>query len=176
MVSDEKELPLPTEVIDYVVALVVANGRQIRGKTRLQKTAYLLEAMNLGIGLDFDYHHYGPFSPELAYAADDASDFGYLKPETAHGYHRVPYTIYKASDAARQGFADGRDAERTRALNALRGHSAIVLELASTADYLRRYEDFDDPWPEVRIRKTLKATDDRIQAAKDLLKALNLPA
>jgi uncharacterized protein len=44
----------------YVAELIALNGGEIIGKIRLQKIAYLLEAAGLGIGLDYDYHHYGP--------------------------------------------------------------------------------------------------------------------
>ena len=45
-----------------VTALVNLNGGRIVGKTRLQKTVYLLKECGIDLGFDFDYHHYGPYS------------------------------------------------------------------------------------------------------------------
>jgi len=46
--------------VDNVIHLIRLNGGRVIGKTRLQKTAYLLESIGRGFSLEFDYHHYGP--------------------------------------------------------------------------------------------------------------------
>ena len=58
---------------DKVVAIVRDAGGTIVGRTRLQKTAYLLELAGLGEGFHFSYRHYGPYSEELASAVRDAN-------------------------------------------------------------------------------------------------------
>ena len=96
-----------TDLVDYLSSMVLLGGGEVVGKTRLQKMAYLLEAKGIGFGsLDFDYHSYGPFSSELAFAAEDAESLGFLVTEEHPGFHEVPYTVFKTTEKASQ-FHDG---------------------------------------------------------------------
>ena len=56
-------------------------GRKISGKKRLQKFGMLLQYAGLGLDVDFSLHHYGPYSSELADAADELSWSGAIKEE-----------------------------------------------------------------------------------------------
>ena len=162
------------DLVDYVSALVRLSDETIVGKTRLQKTAYLLEAKELGFDLSFDYHNFGPFSAELAFATDDAESLGYISTEKHLGYHSVPYTVFHSTDQAPE-FEDGDDLDaRREAVGTMNRYSALVLELAATAVYLKRNGYAGSVWKEVRRRKRLKATRDRVRAAKDLLDSLEL--
>lgn len=162
------------DLVDYVSALIVANDGQIVGKTRLQKMTYLLEAKSIGFGIEFDYHDFGPYSAEVAFAADDAESLGYIDTEERFGYHSVPYTVFKSTSVA-PSFDDNAKIDRIRvALGVMAPYSALVLELAATAAYLERSGYTETRWDEVRKRKPLKATDDRVESAKGLLKELDL--
>ena len=162
------------DLVDYVGALVRLSDGRIVGKTRLQKIAYLLEAKELGFDLSFDYHNFGPFSAELAFAADDAESLGYISTDEHLGCHSVPYTVFHSTDEAPK-FEDGGDLEARRvALGPMNRYSALVLELAATAVYLKRNGYPKSVWKEVKRRKRLKATRDRVAAAKDLLGSLEL--
>ena len=97
------------DLVDYLGAMVRLIGGEVVGKTRLQKTAYLLEAKGVGFrDVDFDYHNYGPFSSEVAFAAEDAESLGYLKTEERQGFHAIPYTVFRSTDQAPQ-FDDSAD-------------------------------------------------------------------
>lgn len=158
-------------VVDYVAALVRLNGGQLVGKTRLQKTVFLLEAKGVGIGFDFDYHNYGPFSSDVAFAADDAEALGFIETKTNFGAHEVPYTIFTSTDAA-PTFDDKASETRRLALEMMGRYSALVLELAATAKYLEEHGYPENQWEELERRKPLKATPERIKKAKDLLGSL----
>ena len=162
------------DLADYVGALVLLNGGKIVGKTRLQKTAYLLEASSIGFGIDFDYHDYGPFSAELAFAADDAESLEYIETNLHPGFHSVPYTIFESTDEAPK-FEKGKltDARR-KALEAMKGCSALILELAATAVFLKENGYRTNSWDEVRKRKPSKATPDLLKQAKKLISDLRL--
>ena len=54
---------------ELATAIVRDAGGEIVGRTRLQKTAYLLEVTGLGSGVYFAYRHYGPYSEDLALSA-----------------------------------------------------------------------------------------------------------
>ncbi len=164
-----------TDPVAYVSALVRLGGGQIVGRTRLQKIAYLLEAMEIGAGeIEFEYHNYGPYSAELAFAADDAESLGLIETKEKKGYHSVPYTIFYSTDEAPEFDDDEPVEERENALNVMNANSALVLELAATAVYLRSngYEKIF--WDELKKRKPLKATDRRIKVAESLLADLGL--
>ena len=61
----------------------------------------MLEVKEIGFGeVEFDYNNYGPFRAELAFAADDAESFGYIKTEPRYGFHSVPYTTFKSTDSS----------------------------------------------------------------------------
>lgn len=162
------------DIVDDVAALIALNGGEVVGKTRLQKIFYLLEAMELGFDLDFDYKDFGPFSVELAFAADDAEALGLIESEERPGFHAVPYTIFRATASA-PVFNDLDFSERCKsALEKMRGYSSLTLELAATAVFLRENGYPDDFWEEVRVRKAIKATPDRIKKANQLIKRLGL--
>lgn len=163
-----------TDLVDYVAVLIRLAGGQIVGKTRLQKIAYLLEAKALGFGLEFDYHNFGPFSPDLAFAADDAESLGYIHTEEQYGLHSVPYKIFRSTRKTPSVNRDKLSKDRRDALNIMKKHSAIVLELAATAIYLKNNGYSNDSWREVKKRKGLKATQSRISAAKILVNDLGL--
>ena len=158
-------------VVDYVAALVRLNGGRIVGKTRLQKTVFLMEAKGGGIGFDFDYHNYGPFSSDVAFAADDAEALGYIETETDFGAHEVPYTIFTSTDAP-PTFDDEATEIRRSALEVMGRYSALVLELAATAKYLEDHGYPESSWQELESRKPLKASSERIEKAKNLLMEL----
>ena len=160
---------------DYVSAIVRLAGGEIVGKTRLQKIAYLLQVKGSGFGdIDFDYHNFGPYSAELAFAAEDAESLGFLGSEERRGYHAVPYTVFHSTELA----PALENKEEMRACGAdlavMRGYSALVLELAATAVYLKRNGYEHTFWKEVQRRKSLKATKERIRQAKRLLQQLGL--
>ena len=162
------------DLVDYVGALVRLSDGRIVGKTRLQKIAYLLEAKELGFGLSFDYHNFGPFSSDLAFAVDDAESLGYVVTEERFGFHSVPYTIFSSADVAPE-FEDGNDLEARRAaLKTINDYSALLLELTATAVYLKRNGYPKAVWKEVKKRKQIKATAGRIDAAQKLIRSLGL--
>lgn len=161
------------DAVDWLSALVRESGGEIIGKTRLQKIVYLLEAKNLGWGFSFDYHNYGPFSAELAFALDDAEALNFISTRERPGFHEIPYTIYEATEfAPKFEKAHPRSAKRSAALRIMNDQPALVLELAATAVYLQKNGYAEDFWNEVRRRKPLKASADRLQSAKKLLREL----
>lgn len=161
----------PWEMVTDVVAL---SGGRLVGKTRLQKTVYLLDACGLGSGFDFEYHHFGPFSAELAEAADGAWVMGTVDQEPRTGSHGVPYVIFSTT-APKPGALGGMTAAEAERLLTLMGqHSALDLEVAATLHYLRANGYGDGAEAELIVRKPLKATQERIDTAKRLLAQLNV--
>ncbi len=158
----------------YVAELIALNGGEIIGKIRLQKIAYLMEAAGLGIGLDYDYHHYGPYSTDLAQAAEDARFLGLIEYDERPGYHEVPYAVFSLREDEIQPTAAKASRERAIAITAMKDYSAVDLEIAATAAYLKLNGFEESVEEELQARKPTKATPQRIAKARRLLEKLRL--
>jgi len=140
-------------------------GGKLVGRTRLQKTAYLLELAGVGDGFSFEYRHYGPYSEELATSVRYASLLHLIneeeKPATWGGFFSVFTT---------QGTSDGNGSTVRRELVAIANSAdPIELELAATAAFLFLGGE-NDPWTETAKRKPEKAREGRLERAKALYK------
>ena len=166
------------DLVDYLSSIIRLVGGEVVGKTRLQKMAYLLEAKGVGFGdIVFDYNNYGPFSAELAFAADDAESMGYIETKERQGVHAVPCKIFRSTyQVSEEDSEEGRGDIETRkdALKLMNDYSTLELELAATAVYLKENGYPDEFWEEVKKRKPLKATPKRKERADQLIAALNL--
>jgi len=156
-----------------LVRIVSAADGELVGRTRLQKTAFLLELAGLGSGYEFKYKHYGPFSDELASAVDLAPLlFDFREDQKRSGWGGT-YSVFTSAAPY-----DGKEGDAYRQLVSLaKRANPIELELAATAAYLASVGD-DDPWGETVRRKPEKAAGGKIEHAKALyvrLKELELP-
>lgn len=165
---------MTNDLVEKVAELVQLNGQEMVGKTRLQKTVYLLEAKGIGFGVGFDYHKHGPYSPDLAFAAEDAASMNLLTMTEKRGFYEIPYTVFNSTNVTPPDQDDHTTAAREQALLAMKNYSALALELAATAVYLREHGYQEDYWNEVRKRKSLKASPKRLEQAKKLLSQLDL--
>ena len=158
-----------TDDVKNIAKVLLLNGRQLIGKTRLQKTVYFLEAMEAGFGFDFDYYHYGPYSEELSIASDDAVALGAIEIEWKASQRLQAYAVFRTElDCP----GEALDAKRKAILEVLDRYDSVSLELAATADFLKRTGEYEDSWIETRNRKTTKATAERMERAKKLLRDL----
>jgi len=149
--------------------IIDTNGGRLVGKTRLQKSDYILEAAGVGYGFEFDYHYYGPYSEDLAVAAADAQALGLVAVQWETSQSGSDYAVYLT-----QGAAPQMNARRREILQILNAYGAITLEVAATAHFLAQNGYRDDPWRETRRRKSVKATPERITDAKRLLDQVGL--
>lgn len=161
-----------------VAALVAAGGGQLVGRVRLQKALYLLERLDIGTTLSFEYHHYGPYSRELDNATADARAFGLIEEQFEHrqsdgamfsifklkGGVQIPEEVYGRLGRARATDLVGRFAST----------NVTVLELAATVDWLWRFEKISDWRSEITKRKGKKVQGGRLEKAVGLLHELNL--
>jgi hypothetical protein len=146
-------------------------GGQIVGRTRLQKIAYILEAAGLGAGFAFRYKHYGPYSEQLADAAQAARIVGILReqetPDTWGGLYSTYYSLLPQDLCVPEA--------RRQLARELVNADAVELELAAPALFLA-FERFQDPWGETARRKPDKADGGRLQRANQLYQNLrNIP-
>lgn len=156
--------------------LVSALGGTVVGKIRLQKIVYLLDQLGLESGYDFDYHHYGPYSAELADAVDLKVIFGEIEEDVRRRQSDgVPYSVFKSKHEI--GSSVGHlSTERVAVLSRLfEKYSATTLELAATAHWLAKEEALPDWRSELVKRKGVKTKNGRTEEALELLGELGLP-
>jgi uncharacterized protein len=153
--------------------IVQLAGGEIIGSTRLQKIGCLLELVGAGVGFDYSYHLFGPYSEELSIAAADADalDLIDIKERTATWGGR--YSIYRSlSDNT-----DSSDPSVGALAKAAAAANSVALELAVTAAFLAK-NGYSNPWEEVAARKSAKATAEMMSQAKSLyrdLRRLSVP-
>jgi uncharacterized protein len=157
--------------LETVAKIVRLNGGKLVGKTRLQKSAYFLEALGKGFDLDFEYHHYGPYSEELAALADDAKALGLVDIQPGHTADGSEYAIFLATKYPIEPEPQ-LDQHRRAILRVLSEYTSTELELAATADFLAKYGYGRGAWDETQRRKASKVSPDRVARAKRLLEQL----
>jgi uncharacterized protein YwgA len=147
----QDQIKLGGSVDEKVVAIVRAAGGSLTGRTRLQKTFYVLEMAGFLDGFDFEYRHYGPYSEDLSQAVQFARMAGALTEEEKRAAWGGMYSIFRAT-----GPAPRIRAEMQQMIDVSIAANPIELELAATAVYLFR-EGYRQPWDETAKRKTDKA-------------------
>ena len=159
--------------VDEIVNIVILAGGKFVGRTRLQKTVYLLKICGFFGNFEFEYRHYGPYSEELSNVADLAVIFDYLNEEKKQASWGGIYSIYHTDRELNQPECG----EKKKLIDLLSRVNPIELELAATAVYFAK-EGIEDPWKETEDRKPDKAEGNRLSGAKKLyssIRELDLP-
>ncbi len=149
--------------------LISLAGGRIVGRTKLQKSACILELAGLGYGFQFKYRHFGPYSEELKIASSDADALGYIKEKTEIANWGGWYSVFEVESPYQP--TSEQDMQRVEMLSITAKADPVDLELAVTAAFLA-VNGIEDPWHEVELRKATKAMPDRMTAAKALYKEL----
>jgi len=159
--------------MEELVRIVSAADGQLVGRTRLQKTVYLLELAGLGSGYHFGHRFHGPYSEELASAADIAPRHLDLQEERKKSDWGGTHSVF-TSGARYEG--DDKGVYR-QLVSIAKQASSVVLDLAATAAYLAK-RNHKDPWGETARRKAAYAANGRLDEARELygrFKKLRLP-
>ena len=69
------------ERLDKLSQIIRAAGGEILGKTKFQKIVFLAQEKGYYLGYDYNYYHYGVFSPDLEADIHLGEDFEYFKQE-----------------------------------------------------------------------------------------------
>lgn len=176
---DVSEFGLSLE--DFVGEAVVcdvleAAGGLVAGRIRLQKTIYLLAKMGLPVPFTFIYHHYGPFSADLANTIDFSIEFGMVEEEVAHrksdGARFSKFRLKARPNSRQSDFFRRREVED--ALEKFMAATSTVLELAGTIYWLKHDERYADWRSEIIRRKGVKTREGRLEEAVNLLHSVGL--
>lgn len=164
---------------ELVTAIVQAGDGEIIGRIRLQKIAYLLEQLGMGGEFSFSYHHYGPYSEDVATAIDFARFLDKSIEEKTQPGQIGTYSVFRLSkpaDKEPEKLGNLPWAEAKKAISAMKAETSVVIELAATIHWLKHEENLADWRPELLMRKATKASSERIKKAVALLERLNLAA
>ena len=159
-----------------VTTVVAAAGGKLTSRIRLQKAVYLLDRLGLESGFDYEYYHYGPYSREVENAAQDAEVSGLLKETTERRKSDgAPYSVFEATAPINEEALGKLQVEKVRELmKSFTAANVTVLELAATVDWLVHFEKRKDWESELRRRKGVKASPERLERATRLLNDLGL--
>jgi uncharacterized protein YwgA len=154
-----------------VADLIYRAGGHLVGRTRLQKSACLLELAGVGYGFRFNYRLYGPYSDELQVACDDAEALGLIKERkraAAWGGHYYSFSSEEPYISA----ISSKTRARKQLLKIAVEADSVELELAVTAGFLAG-TGISTPWERVMTQKPAKATPERMARAKVLYQRLS---
>ena len=150
--------------IERAAKIISEAGGSVVGRTKLQKIAYLLEAMGLGDGFDFEYKHYGPYSESLSTALRYGDMLGTINEDIKTAAWGGQYSIFTSTFES----TTPTDSMRIKVVSLGNAADPVELELAATAVLLSK-DGFSDPWKETEQRKPEKAAGGRVEKAKALL-------
>ena len=153
--------------IEEVTNIIRDAGGCIVGRTRLQKTAYLLTVTGLDDNFRFNYKHYGPFSDQLASSTKFGALIGDFREEQDQAAWGGTYSTYTLDDAQDVDYEDPRSRLASMSAEA----EPIELELATTSIFLF-YDGYKNAWEETAQRKPEKSSPERLTNAKNLLERL----
>jgi len=159
--------------------ILAVSGGNIIGRIRLQKIVYLLEQYGLGVGFDFSYHHYGPYSDEVSTEIERARfleksiEEKLVSVSGTGGFYSV-YNIVSDDDEGPEKVGD-IDADRVKAIvERIKCEPSMIAELAATIHWLKKRECVGNWKAELKRRKPTKATDENIDEALKLLSDLDI--
>ncbi len=153
--------------------IVLDAGGELLGRTRLQKVAYLAQLAGFSNEFTFEYHHFGPYSSDLARGMEIATALGLVKEVEKQAKWGGRYSVYYS---LRRNVGSPH-ADRATFVQRAKAIGALELELAATAAYLYEVEGIGvngegNPWQETRLLKPEKASEDNLLKAAKAYAAL----
>ena len=135
----------PYEQIEVaaVLAEVLGKAKTLSGRIRLQKLTYLLQQQGLPelANVEFVYHHYGPYSDDVAEVLSKGVRSGFFEEKTESfddEWQRYEYSLRRDADH----YVTVLSEQSKRLIDSAVGLTADVhwriLELAATVLFLRR--------------------------------------
>jgi uncharacterized protein YwgA len=162
---------------ETIADIVALSGGRLVGRTRIQKTVYLLDTQGLKSGAAYYYYNFGPFSDEVAAGISDGKFAGLLAEKIdQRRSDGSPFSIFETERAAESvtNLGSLKRPEAMRLLGRLSSANSTVLELAATIHWLKFIEKVIDWRAELARRKGAKTGGGRTEMAVALLSDLGI--
>ncbi|HEY8375676.1 MAG TPA: hypothetical protein VIK91_04265 [Nannocystis sp.] len=139
-----RDFAIQSRCID-VLAEVVRQLGVLQGRVRIQKIMYLLRRSHPPLldGVNFFYHHYGPYSSEVAGSLSHALSWRVLEQRVESFDEEMQRYEYRLGSGAANSAEPLDPASReivTRVVKTVDGEHWRTLELAATIDFLEQSE------------------------------------
>ena len=145
---------------------------KVVGRTRLQKTVYLLQRKGLPTDFSYSLHFYGPYSESLNTGLRVVKQLGLAKEELKGGTENDYYIYQAAPEAALPEMAD-----YLPFVAKLQATEDVALELAATYDAFREMGyGHTEAMERLRQKKGGKCKPENEAKALDLLRQLGINA
>lgn len=143
-------------------------NQEVRGKKRLQKFGYLLKCAGLPLDAGFFLYDYGPFSTDVAKAADLLALVGAIREEDRPvGSSGTYMTVYSASDLCSAPRLDEKFVDIATKLDKFQ---TVDLEIAATILLFKNQgNDLEKAKQLTKSMKPMKATASVMQNAEKVL-------
>jgi uncharacterized protein YwgA len=99
----------------YQLAKIVDWAGTLESRKRMQKAVYLLQVAGCPLEAEFNLHHYGPYSQDVARLSDEMVQAGLLEEKAVPNMRGQQYS-YRLAESARQRLADIESDARSRSL------------------------------------------------------------
>jgi len=165
---------MPTENYRLLAALIAAHPKhEVVGRTRLQKTVWLLQRLGFPTDYPFTIYFYGPYSEALQAEIDLLDAIGLVDEESHISHEAIPYYTIRA--VGNTHLQEQEIAKFRRAIDTLAETDLTLLELAATYDAFRELGcDHSEALARVRRKKGKKCEQGRLEQALQLLGAIGL--
>lgn len=126
------------EDYQWLAAIIAAHqGHRLTGRTRLQKTTYLLQRLGLPTGYPFHLYYYGPYSEAIQTDIRRLEQFDLLDEHPQVSKDGSTYYSFEAKGLALGWGRNPALEQLLPQLQEIQRHDPVVLELAATYDALR---------------------------------------
>jgi hypothetical protein len=156
----------------WLAAVIAAHpNHEVVGRTRLQKTVWLLQRLGLPTDYVYSLHFYGPYSEEVKADSGFGELFGLISEERRVAQDGAEYFILRADPSdVLPGVEEFR-----QPLNYLAEEDSTVLELAATYDAFRKMGlGHEAAIESLRAKKGEKCAGGKEERALALLRKLGL--
>ncbi len=160
------------EQFRWLAGVIAAHqNRKLVGRTRLQKTIYLLQRKGLPTDFDYMLHFYGPYSSGLNMELELVEQLGLVSEEVKAGSEN-DYYVFEARKNAVLPHVDHFRPDLVR----IEKTSDVALELAATYDAFRQMGyDHSQALERLHRKKGKKCTPENVDQALELMRQLKLP-
>jgi len=163
---------------ERIIAAVIFRSKELAGRVRLQKMIYLLDQLGMNSGFSYEYHHYGPYSSDLAAATEDAKAFDLISEEFRYReIDGMRYSIFRPNwneEGDTESFLKEDVALSESVIERLKATNSTVLELAATIHWIYFFEKIHKWRDEVKRRKFPKTEGGKLEESMRLLDELEL--